>query len=60
MTREQAKPKGRLRRWLDGSQESPEISERLKSERRARAKRGSEVPPQNVTPPGPPTGVGGF
>lgn len=45
MAEEQAKPKGRLRRRLDGGQESREISERLKSERRIRAKRGSEVPP---------------
>jgi hypothetical protein len=60
MTQAQAKPKGSLRRRLDGRQESREISERLKSERRARAKRGSEVPRRNVTPPGPPTGVGGF
>jgi hypothetical protein len=60
MPQEQAKPNGRLRRWLDGRQESREIIERLTSERRARAERGSEVPRQNVTPPGPPNGVGGF
>ena len=42
MTHEQAKPEGRFRHWLDGRQDSREISERLKSERRVRAKRGSE------------------